>query len=336
VNGAWFDAALAIALGDQAGATYNDSDRAAATLRALSGYSQYRPVMRRFSNANLACSVAVGAKALQVIGGVWSNGDTAILDPLSGAPETITINGVSTTTGGQMGVLPITHLALVAPLASTHPLSALMVKQPTSGQTSAGLAIVAATDTYRLPLDWIRPEQASFDLAVGMKGSVNRGDGFYDAGYGMTDALSGVGGGESSNFAGGYFSAGAADGYGLGGKVFGGCPGGGTVYRFLTSSPPLLIISPVPQTAAVLDFYYYGMHTIESAPERDSDALIALASYSALTARARTMAAELDHSTGASIKQEPSKSAAALLAMAQEAHGEFESRVVWVPYATSG
>lgn len=141
--------------------------------------------------------------------------------------------------------------------------------------------VVAGTDTYNLPADFVKIDQESFDLAVGARASVVRQMSFYDAVYTNSLKTSGVGFGQRMSFGSGAFFGRTVPG------VLGGSPE--IVYRFVASATPSLIITPIPTSAVALTFFYYAFHTSDTVPEYDSEALLEFALYAGLTARAQAL-----------------------------------------------
>lgn len=333
MNATLFDDALKAGLVDQAGVVWDSDTRAKGAMRAALAYSNYRPVLRRFSTGNLFSPCSAGDATITVIGGVWRVGDSVRL--FDANVETRTVSAVAIVEETTEPI-PAMTLTLSVVTTSAHPAGTLVQRLPTSGQSVAGLNVLAQQDTYALPLDWLRPDQASLDLAVGATADVRHEMSFYDASYGIAGALSGVGYGSASNFVGGYLGGGTwfpmAGGNAL-------APGAGlsqTLYRFLRSEPPMLVITPTPTEAAVLDFYYYGAHTIASIPGGDMEPVLCYALYAVLMAMASRMGGEVDYATGSAEKVYPSKSAEQLRENAASLLAQWERRMVRVPIAVSG
>lgn len=340
MNATAFDAALAATLRDVGGATWTPTDRQTATRKAVMRYSQYRPALRRYGTGAVWTAVGSGGNTIDVVGGTWFNGDTILIDPLQAPEAPLTVEGVTAVSADPTTTSPVLQLTISGNLANAHGVNALVTHQPPAGYVTPGLLIVPGTDTYLLPGDFVRPEQESFDLAVGAKASVRRGNGFYDAAYDISNALSGTGWGSSSNFAGTYQAGGASNQ-----QYFAALPGGTaiagsqssseTVYRFLTNMPKMLVITPIPQTAMLLDYYYRGMHTTDSAPEEDSDAILAQATAEALLMQAVPYALDGEMKT-TDLDTRSSKSVQGFTALAQRYADTFNRRIVRVFYSVSG
>ncbi len=330
-----FDTRLAGLLGDSGGATYLPSMRSLAAMEAALGYSRYRPALRRMGTGLLASAAASGATAIQVVGGVWGAGSVLSLGQWPEAVEVVTVTGVATAFASGSEDIPVLTLTLPSPgLVNSHVAGA-----PISGVI--GLGIVPGQDTYALPKDFFHVEQESFDLAVGAKSQVKRTSAFYDASYGVAANLSGVGYAGQSNWGNGYFGGQPIAGnpaYNPNGAPGGGVgsgSGGGVLYRFVTTGRPQLIISPAPNAAQTLDFYYFGCQTIASVPDADAGACLDFAKAKCLEAMASQYGSSGDYKEGIT-EYKGAVTGAGLLAQAERAMREFDRKIRLRPYGTSG
>jgi hypothetical protein len=196
-----------------------------------------------------------------------------------------------------------------------------------------GLALVAGQDTYQLPRDFLQVDQASFDVAIGLKCTLDRSISFYDAIYQITGNLSGVGSGSSMGFGVGYVGASMAN------QIPGGYPGAGAgcmVFRFVLGDYPQLVIMPVPQLTLTLDFWYNASHIAQTVPDQYFEDLMNYAIYAAVSGREAYFASQLSGEDVGAYKHMTDKTAAALNKTAETAHKHWERRFVYRAYMTSG
>jgi hypothetical protein len=303
-----FDVDLSLALGDEVscsgadGDTYSAASRRASTARAIREYSRYRSRLRRYGTADLFQQSSTGDTAILVVGGTFLNGDKITLDSGSAYSETATVANVTTAVnfaGTPVQTLSVCQINLSAPLLYSHS-SGILVSR-----AMPGLSIVSGQDTYNLPTDWIEPEQTSFDVAVGAKASYVHQTSFYDATFMFEALLSGANENDTSNYSVGNMITGEwpfsgdpndnPNGFSpLSGPT--GC--GVTVWRFYKGIPARLRIMPVPIQDALIDFDYFGSHTLSSIPSDDFSAVMAYACYSARMSRASAMSSQSDIKIG--------------------------------------
>jgi hypothetical protein len=318
--------------------------RTYATIQAALAYSNNRPLLRRMGTGNLFTASKVGDTTVLFVGGVWQVGDSAVLLDQFFPQETVTIDGLApyqpTNTVAGFSV-PVLEATLAVPLANAHSANALLKKVPVSGQQVSGLTLSPGVDTYFLPLDWISPQQDSFDLAVGAKATVRKTESYYDAVYGYSNAISSVGAGTGSDFLGGYLSG--SDNPSLNafplppgsGPIAPGASPGQTIYRFLQNDPPMLIMMPTPGQTQVLDFFYNGAHTINSIPASDFDAVLNYALYAACVSLATYYASLIDY-TEEGVTEHPGQTSDKLMAIAKERMQAYENRIIFIPMAVTG
>ena len=331
-----YDNNVAQQLGDPLGCIYPQATRLSAEVSAVLEYSRYRPCLRRLGNGEVFIDAQIGQNYIDVVGGPFLPNDVITIDPLLSSTETATITSMVPEAASSTQTCRITRLNLQANLTKLHTSGSMLTKL--SSTVVGGISLIAGQDTYALPLDWIRIEIESFDLTIGAKSQVRRGNGFYDAAYVISNELSGVGGGLGSNF--------MALGGSLGGLLtpFALTPSGQPisntsfeiVYRFLSNNTPQLIVTPVPVVPSVLDFYYYGGHTFNSLPDKDMDPCIDYARYKVLSAQASVMAAQIDYAIQGSVRQTPSASARSLREEALVAYNAWRKKIVLMPYVTNG
>lgn len=327
-----FDYALANALNDPSQEIYSSALRADATTRAVLEYSRYEPCLRRYGTGSVATPAKSGQNKIVIMGGPFVAGDKINIEPGTPNYEQITVQSVAPYAPINMMPSQASEITASANLTITH--------QPGSycAKPVVGLSLVASQDTYLLPQDFIRLDQASFNIATGIQLSYRRGVGFYDAVYDISNALSGVGYGSSQ----GFFASNSRQ-YPIAGNPFANPNGGstaqsfagGTVFRFIMSAQPMLIVSPAPTAAKTLDFFYYASHSIASVPDSELDVILAYARYSALSSQAAILAGLVDYEEeGAS--ESGSGNARALNELAQQALSDFDTKIRCKPYFASG
>lgn len=307
-----------------------------AIMAAMNAYCQWRPIRRRLGTGNLWAAppnaLASGQSALLVVGGVFLANSQVTIDPFLPTSEVVTVESASAYWPAYtpQPTAPITQLTLQSPTVNAHSDGALVTN------ATPGLNLVAGQDTYYLPLDWKQVDQASFDLVAGIKLTPIKGNGFYDASYEIARNLSGIGWGGASNY-------GPTSYFGLptiatsfdpnGRPVPQGC--GYTIWNWQDSGIPLLTMQPAPSVNSALDFFYYGLHTVATAPMADQEAIAAEARSWLILDQAGSLAGLADTETKAG-KLTISATRKSLQEQAAVHHAIFEQRVVFRPYATSG
>lgn len=321
------DKALRGALGDDAGERHTQASRDDAWQAALSEYTRYRPLHRRFGEGTLTEDVAAGQQTLHVVGGVWAAGDTVTLDPFL-STETATIQSLGRPASGTPGYsTTVIVLTLSAPTTYAH--YAGDVVQPSTW----GLKLSAGVDTYRLPWDWMEPEWTSLNMAMGQRATIRKQPAYYDALYTITEMLSqvGPGGRRTMGYPGG--SPWITLPLSPSGEVIPPSGNGEIVLRFSVSRPPTLTISPTPGSERYLDFWYSAMHSPASVPSADERACVCYAAYCCMRSKAAQFGAELDWEEGG-ISENPSKSAAGK--SSNPFLDEWNRLIAHRPYAVTG
>jgi hypothetical protein len=321
---------LALALGDPTNGTYSANALQSALLRSVRAYSQYRPCLRRIGTSTLVLPVTAPTATLYVTGGVLVIGNVLTLDAGSPNAETVTILRLANDNDGAQPTA-YTTLTLTTSTAKTHLAGALILP------VTPGLNVTAGIDTCLLPADFVRPEQSTFDMAVGAKLSYRKGDGYYDASYLISNQLSGTGFGRAANWGPMSSVAYPLVGNPLDNPNSGINQPGQAAFRFYLSDTPSLRIIPSPNTAYVLDFDYYGCQTIASVPSADQEIIMLYACYAAATAQAQVM----NSVDGGDVKieeyeQSVSRNALALLKLAESKYKMWEDKLRFAPYGTSG
>lgn len=127
---------------------------------------------------------------------------------------------------------------------------------------NGGLAIVAGQDTYTLPADFIAPDQASFDAAVGLTSSLSATGGTYALVYDASNQFSTSGFGSSMNFGPSpWYGFAPINGNPFNNPNMGMFPQSGPqTFTFVRSNTPTLTILPAPTMGATYDFFYQAPH----------------------------------------------------------------------------
>lgn len=310
-------------------------------MRACVAYSHYRPVLRRLGDAQAVKATGQESLQIEVVGGLFRAGDAIVLD-FCGPGETTAL--VESVTQADAGVqesavaVPVTTLTLTQALSFDLEGGALIV--PEVEESERGLTLTPGRSTYGLPLDFLQPDQDSFDLCVGARSQVRRSASYYDAAYGLASALSGVGYGYQIN------SGLAAPGspYPVAGNPYSNPNGGpgqpqavGMLYRFALQGRPTLTVSPPPAASRRLDFYYQGVHIPASVPVADQEAVLAYARYAALQVLATHTNQILDATANElNMTDRASNNVEQLRKLADAALAEYEKHVRFRPLAVSG
>lgn len=327
-----FDNDLAGSLGDRESNFYSGADRLNASMQAAIEYSKYRPFRRRFGTGRLFTSMVIGDTSIIVVGGPFKQNDVLTLEPYNGNSEQLTVQSVIRGGDSAIQLDAVTRVTFTAPCAFDHSIGALITP------TSPGLTINPNQDWYELPPDWRRPDQATFDMAIGAKAAVKRGDSYYDAVYVFSNQLSGVGAGyqmlSGPMYRGLYPIAGDPfqNPNGMMGRTLVNQP---TTFRFEDGEPPLLNVTPVPASGKTLDFFYLGSHTFDTLPREDANAIMSYAKYVCHLARASRLGSRMNYSED-DTTENPSQNADSLQKLAEFEFQEFQRAIIDRPYVSSG
>ncbi len=327
-----FDDSLASILPDQAGRSFPQKVRLEAMLSAVSEYSRFRPLRKRFGTGRVYARALAGNNYITVLGGPFNVGDTLLVEPQNPSnTETFVIQDVQVAPVTLINSTPGSILTLSGSLSRDHPVGTYVAPP------NPGLQLGQNQEYYALPGDWLYPDQTSFDLAVGERASVKREPGYYDASYAYSNQLSGVGFGGSQNY--GFVTAGR---YPLVGNPFRNPNSGvanitpqGVLYHFENAEPPFLQVSPVPSGTGKIDFYYFGFHTADTVPYEDQELCQHYARYKCYLAKAGYWGTKLDYGE-AGVTESPSANISALMKLAQDALDNWEKYMRRLPFVTSG
>lgn len=125
------------------------------------------------------------------------------------------------------------------------------------------LALVAGQDTYNLPPDWLRPDQPSFDAALGLRSTLEASPGFYTLIYYLSNQFSAVGFGSSAGYSPASFNGFA--------PIFGNIldnPNApvpqtiGFTLTFQQEAQPKLVVQPAPTVNQTFDVFYKAAHPL--------------------------------------------------------------------------
>jgi len=325
-----FTTQLANSLGDPTNATYSSTLLQTAMVIAVGSYGRWRKLERQFGTGHIYEAVTAGASTVLIAGGPWVVGqEISVMDSYSGV-ETFTVNAIAAGT-------PLTNWIGVPTLVT---ISGIFANNHAAGifvnQTNAGLTLVAGQSNYFLANDFSAFENRSWDIANGSRAWVKRQESFYDGAYRMSDLLSGVGEGQSQTFGGistGNGYAGVPNATGITNIPQNASTG--TAYDILAGNPPQLVINPVPQSSAFLQFNYYGEHLPETVPDADVDAVIDAATAVAVAAIAQGYGGITDAQIGED-KFMYSVTMKTLVSIADEAMKRFDVKIRKRPFMITG
>lgn len=312
----------------------------AALIRACSAYSAYRPVVRRIGSAQVVSTTSSAPTSVIVVGGLFVAGQVVTVDFCGFNEQTATVFSLAPF-AAQAGNAAEGIAAQLATLTFSAPLTGIIyegaVVMPTANSLGQqGLMLVGGRSSYRLPADFTRHEAASFDAAIGIQTSTDRGQGFYDV-YPITNQYSGQGYGQRMNYnapGSGYYPI-VGNPYdnpnGAPGQLSG-VPGS---YRFYITANPYVTMIPAPVVNGFLDFDYYGMHVPASIPANDIDAIVAYGAFVVLN----EVASDSNFQGGASvfgISERGDRSAAEYQKMANDQLKIFDERIRFRAILVSG
>lgn len=300
---------------------------------AVREYSRYRPLKRVFGTGGLSVFAKPTDVVIIAVGGPFLIGSTIVLDPFTPWQETAVILDVQRIDPSISPVpvgTPVT-ITLTTPLTITHYPGAIIANSPT------GLAVSASTGTYMMPNDFMSEDRDSFDLATGARRSVKKEESFYDGVYRYSQAIQGIGPGLAQNFLGGSpNSAGSYPGVpalpsGNLNVGYSSC----AQYTFSGGDQKFLMITPTPNKNFTLDFYYNALQQPETIPDSDMDALIDYGQGAGLMSNAGYYSGLLNFKED-DVAEDPHKTAAALVAAAQQCFGCFDTKIRKRPMAITG
>ena len=329
-----FQSQLSLNLGDPSNTTYSATLVQTAMCLAVRAYRRYRNLLRTFGNGNSYSQALSGQATMNVCGGPWVVGNSYQITSQYGVTETQTLLdiGAGTPIPNWMGT-PLL-LTFSNNLTNTYPAGS------TIQSTTPGMAIVSGQMYYALPLDFVTFDQLTWNLANGRQRQARQFESFYDGAYVFSQALSGVGWGQSQTFSSG-------SGFGGWGPVFVGIPNasnafvlpqGSTIEAVLEvqpGNPPMLYYAPAPQVNQTWVFNYRAAHQPETVPDEDFDAVMDAARLICTEAQGQILAGMLD---ARDIRQDmmPSHNAKALMDVADKALEIFNQKILRRPFFVMG
>lgn len=320
MNAQRFRDALASRLKDPAQEIWSNGDLDAAMWAAVRAYSRYFPLKRRLGSGVLCGATSAGDVFIDVCGGPFAQGAPIQIDPafsletrtIAAAPPSPVVDGMGAAV----------RLVLTQPLAQPHPAGMMVVGPP-------GIAISAGQSAVYLPIDFLSFDQASFDLAVGVRAQVQREPGYYD-GYGRWRDNSGVGPGLSQGFSSGYRT------FYPGGPQPGATPPTQRLYEIVQGSPPMLLARPAFDAAFTLDCFYRACHVPETIPDADMEALVAYACYAAIAGEATGVIGNGGDFKEDDVEESGAKNSAAYRSLGELSLANWERWIVKRPYVVTG
>lgn len=114
--------------------------------------------------------------------------------------------------------------------------------------------LIASTGTYDLPADFVAPDQASFDMAIGRRSSISNSGGYYALIYdaALRGTTTGYGGSQGLPMIPYGFVPNVNSGVSLAAP---------STFTFNRTNPPTLTVTPAPTQAQAIPFFYTAMHT---------------------------------------------------------------------------
>lgn len=176
---------------------------------------------------------------------------------------------------------------LVAPLVNTHYAGGVIAPVNTNNTYSnvGGLNTVVGQQQYPMPLDFLSPEDNSWNIATGQRSYTKQYQTYYNSIYEFSGLISGVDLGQAQNFIGG---SGIFD-------TFIGVPAqangslavpngiGGVSYTFTGSGQVILNLYPAPAANYTINFNYWALQQPETVNSSDMDALVDYGMYVAIS-----------------------------------------------------
>lgn len=309
------------------------------TAKCVTEYSRWRGLLRTFGNGGLAIKANVGSTQLTVVGGPYSAGQTIYLDAFTPWQETANISSIAQIDPALEPILVGTPmlLNLSAPTSNVHYAGGVVAQLNASNPalTTGGLNIVAGQQQYMMPLDFLSPEDNTWNIATGQRAYLKQYQTYYDSIYEFTSLTSGVDMGQAQNFIGGPYAIFPGVPPQANGSLF--VPGinQNAAYVFTGSGQVILNVIPTPQTSYTLNFNYYALQQPETVPPSDMDALVDLGIYVGVQNNAVAFAAMQDLRD---IRQDVKSSVAAdnSRKIAEDAKSRFDTSIRLRPLAVSG
>ncbi len=300
---------------------------------AIQAYSYYRGTTKRIGESKLQVPALAGASSISVIGGNYLPGDTITIDVLGQFPEKAVVSTIEAATPTGFNPNIIDTVTLTNSLQFNHPKQALVVPQ------NFGVKITAGNTYFPLPRDFIKFDKASLDGALGVQTTAEKGLGYYDSVYTISEQYSWLGWGYRTDF-GGIWSGGF---YPFIGNPLDNPNSGentatypvNTTITVSRTDRPFIRISPAAASTSYLDCVYNGVPALEDISDNELIGLVSYARYFALSSRAAKIGSMLDYSE-ADVSEHPSSTSQMLLVQAKESLEQFHRHFRLHPYITSG
>ena len=164
--------------------------------QAVTDYSRYRGLLRTYGIGGLAINANSGASSITVVGGPYFAGQTIYLDAFTQFQETKVISSITQINPASEPILVGTPvvLNLSAPLTSVHYAGGLVAPLNPSNTLSntGGLNILTGQQQYPMPLDFLSPEDNSWNIASGQRSYLKQYQTYYNSIYEFSSLISGV------------------------------------------------------------------------------------------------------------------------------------------------
>lgn len=148
------------------------------------------------------------------------------------------------------------------------------------------LSLVAGTDTYSLPADFIEPDRESFDAAIGLTSDARMAGSIYSLIYAAASRFQASGFGSAANWGGSHtFGFAPMHGHPADNPNGGAPQAAQTTFTFIRSATPSVIVKPAPTVTGDLEFFYKARHVVPTAsadttiPEEDIGLALLYAKY---------------------------------------------------------
>ena len=310
------------------------------TAKVVTEYSRWRGLLRTYGCGGLAITANSGSTNLTVVGGPYAAGQTIYLDAFSPFQETAVILSISQINPASEPILVGTPmlLTLKAPTANVHYAGGVVapVNPSNTLNSTGGLNIVAGQQQYAMPLDFLSPEDNSWNIATGQRAYLKQYQTYYNAIYEFSEMTSGVDLGQAQNFIGGgpYITFPGVPAQANGSLAV---PSGfqQPAYIFTGAGQIVLNLVPAPLSSYTLNFNYWALQQPETVPPSDMDALVDLGLWVAVQNNAMIYSAIPDWRD---IRQDETNSRAAANSreLANLAKERFDTSIRLRPIATAG
>ncbi len=324
---------LRVSLQDLNNEVYDESVIIEGIWEAIQAYSYYRGTTKRVGESKLQVPAIAGALGISVIGGNYLPGDTITIDVLGQFPERVTVTSVEVAPPSGFNSNLIDTILFSPALQYSHPKQALVIPN------EFGVKITSGLTYFPLPRDFIKFDKHSLDDALGVQTTSEKGIGYFDAVYTISEQYSWLGWGYRTDF-GGIWSGGY---YPFIGNPLDNPNGGvnsssfpsNTTLTVSRTDRPFLRVSPMATGSTYLDCTYIGTPALDDIPDNELIGIVSYARYFALSSRAAKIGSMMDYSE-ADVSEHPSSTAQMLLVQAKESLEQFHRHFRLHPYITSG